>query len=238
MVVMNSTWLDAKTPQQLQNGLLMFEVVASMGIFPLALNLITLYRDKGHLDAFIFGTSVLAILLACAPFLALNVGQRMLGKLRETGLGSAECGNLNPLRYCWDASSAMNYGRGLAGSDEKLFRVMAAFLLLTLGIYSIVHRIFLYSCYEIPRTGWRDQVRQALSLFSLGIELTALGATFSTLSALVKIVRSQYLSEWLIGQFLAVAIWSPFFIDFLYLLSRKCCGSCVKIYGAKSLTSF
>lgn len=94
------TWLDAVTFTQLKTGLLMIEIIGSMGVFPLSLNLITLHKDKKALDWLTLSTSVCGILLASGTFYYALSKPRIIGQLRHNGFTPEDCGNINPMQHC------------------------------------------------------------------------------------------------------------------------------------------
>lgn len=196
IVLGDITWLDAVTVPELKMGLLMLEIISSMGIFPLALNLITLSRDKGNPEPFIFGASIIAMLLAGGPFLRITLGDWRPGKLRQQGYNPDVCGHLNPLQHCISGDALMDFSSVLERSTgEDIVRFAAALFLITWLIYGVfiilidrILRICSHRFHSELHKRIRDAgVPKALPFVKFITEFILLCANCSTLSTFYKL---------------------------------------------------
>lgn len=222
ITTVDTSWLDATTIPELKIGILMFEIVGSMGIFPLALNLITLSRHKGSLDRFISVASTIAMFLACGPFLTIVVGNWKPGKLKQAGFDPVECGRLNPLQHCIGGVALTNFNGVLArSSGEKWMRLLVVLILLLIGAVLLLFELIPCIWHRSLISGCRQRTWTRLRCISPLIEFVLVCANCSTLSTLYKLTIQIPLAEWSLGQCLAVAIWVPFLVDFAWFLIRK-----------------
>jgi hypothetical protein len=93
--------LEAKTAGELVANQFLIKAIGVAGIYPIVLNLCTMYRQKQFLDWFILSASLCCVVMAVATWsLAMSGPILPYQFLKDDSLTSQNCGPGNPMNFC------------------------------------------------------------------------------------------------------------------------------------------
>lgn len=243
--------LEATTAGELVVNQFLIKAIGAAGIFPVVLNLCTLWRNKPILDWFILSASSCCVLIAAVTWsqamsVSIDADQLVTGDLRPP----FECGYENPMRYCvspvalsqvydWlmKRMSLSIFDRVFMSGPEIAVSLLALIALVAtrIRLFRVSHtddgkgNVFEWALPEAtqpPSEYTRlSHLTQILYILATVCEAWLCLWTVILLAGIgflmVPVVHLQ--PHWSIGNILAVAVRVPVFVKWLHLLYRKYC---------------
>jgi hypothetical protein len=117
----HSSWLEAPTPMQVYYNAVFMMMLSTAGIYPIALGLTMLRRNKGddkkdstaarkdkdELEGLVLLLSLACIGVSSATWYRSSHIKLNAGQLQQEGINLEDCGDINPLRYCMGSGSSL-----------------------------------------------------------------------------------------------------------------------------------
>ncbi|KAK5124059.1 hypothetical protein LTR85_002256 [Meristemomyces frigidus] len=222
----NSTYLQASSWGQYWMNVSLFSNIAKSGLDPIVFGLLIL-RKVDKASAYLLGASTCCIIVSLITWrtaVTLHIAPKQIA---STETGSSECGHVVPTMFCL-------YGppSGLGSSALPLSQ-----LVVTLVIHSciIVERVKLFSSakdrkkrnnifrFVNGQAGKRLRkpfvrlIRSICSLTVIGAELWMMVINISEARDYWILLENAQGGAWALGQIIAVAVWVPVIIEWLYL---------------------
>ena len=243
--------LEAKTAGELVANQFLIKIIGAAGIYPIVLNLCTLYRQQRFLDWFILTASSCCVLMAVVTWSqAMSVSVLPYQLLTDDDQPPPGCGPANPMRFCISHVALHQvYDWLLKGRSLTLFdRVFLSGPPVALSLFAFLALVatriekFPGNCTkgckvnvfqwlreeDLRRRPEGAQSSRPEQAFYALVAVWEIWLCFSTIMLLagisflmVPVVRQQ--PKWTIGNIIAVAVWVPVFIKWLHLLWRKYC---------------
>jgi hypothetical protein len=92
--------LSARTFRELESGFLLLTLVGVSGVYPVALNLLSIRAGRKKPDLFTFLLTICAVALASANWLLSASSTMEQAQLAQDGFNPLSCGGMNPQKYC------------------------------------------------------------------------------------------------------------------------------------------
>lgn len=241
--------LEANTAGELVANQFLIKAIGVAGIYPIVLNLCTLYQHQRFLDWFILLASFCCVVMAVATWsLAMSVSVLPYQLLKDDSLTSPSCGPGNPMRLCISPVALHQVyewllkGRSLTVFDRVFLSIPAVVVSLVafFAVLATSIEVFGIKCTKGCKVNvyqWlleKDQqnrpegakpsrhVRAFYALVAVW-EIWLFLSTAMLLACIcllmVPAVRQQ--PKWSIGNIIAVAVWVPVTIKWLHMLWRK-----------------
>ena len=241
--------LEAKTAGELVANQFLIKAIGVAGIYPIVLNLCTLYRHQRFLDWFILLASFCCVVMAVATWsLAMSVSVLPYQLLKDDSLTSPSCGPGNPMRFCISPVALHQVydwllkGRSLTVFD-RVFLSIPAVVVSVVALFAMLAtsiEVFDIKCTKGCKVNvyqWlleKDQQkrpegakpsRRVHAFYALVVvwQVWLFLSTVMLLACIcllmVPAVRQQ--PKWSIGNIIAVAVWVPVAIKWLHMLWRK-----------------
>lgn len=221
--VHNPAILAARTPKELQSGLLLLTIVGVSGVYPVVLNLLALGLGKKKVDLFTFILTFCAVILASANWLLSAPTVMKPAYLVQDGFDPVSCGGINPQQYCMraDRTVAQYLSEESAGASWQAAALVVPYLAI---IYAGTEK---YIKVLIGRlSGLTAKVVNSLlqtSLFIMQIWLVfGVAALLLEGSIIISIKEISARDKWTLGQIIAVTVWIPCIVQWLYMVCCKC----------------
>jgi len=237
--------LEAKTAGELVANQFLIKAIGVAGIYPVVLNLCTIYRQRRFLDWFILLASFCCVVIAVATWsLAMSVSILPYQLLKDDSQPPPGCGPGNPMRFCISPTALHQVydwllnGRSLTIFDRVFLSPPAVAVSLVAFFALLATRIetFQGKCDKRCKVNvFRWLLERNLPkcpkdargrVFFALVAVWEVWLCFSTIMLfvgicllMVPVVRQQ--PKWSIGNIIAVAVWVPVTIKWLHLLYRK-----------------
>jgi hypothetical protein len=235
----HSSWLEAPSPLQVYYNAAFMMMLSTAGIYPIAVCLTILRKNKGELEGFPLLMSLACIGVSSATWYRSSHIQFNASQLQEEGFNPEECGNINPMRYCIGPGSSL----ASDGLTQDLFSrqwlsvgpiCVALYLTVETALPAMVRHGLIY----IPN--WSTKLVQAVEchlrripswiwtsskfVFILGIDAWLLLGNVLIFDNVYETWGLPFDDGkvWTIGQVISVAVWVPVFLEWIY---AAICGS-------------
>ena len=241
--------LEAQIVGELVANQFLIKAIGVAGIYPVVLNLCTLYRQQQFLDWFILSATFCCVLIAAVTWSqAMSVSILPSQILMDNVQPPPGCGPKNPMQFCispvalHQAYEWLLERRSLTLFDHVFLSGAPVALSLFAFLALVATRIekFRGNCTkgckvnvfqwlreeDLRRRPEGAQSSHPEQAFYALVAVWEIWLCFSTIMLLagisflmVPVVRQQ--PKWTIGNIIAVAVWVPVFIKWLHLLWRK-----------------
>lgn len=222
----NTTYFQAASWQQVWQNVNLFFNIASSGIDPITFNLFML-RKADKVSWYVLIASTGCVVVSLVTWFTAKFANPKPDQIVATGSVFSECGGINPTQYClWPDT--------LAYSDTG---VSVPYLLVSVGIFGCLW-IEKVKCFGGPEKGVdklnmfqllrnkagkhvREHSAKAVDLFCttavLFAEYWLVVANVLDVKGYISQLGFTAGSSWSLGQIIAVAVWVPVFVEWLYL---------------------
>lgn len=221
-------WLGAVTMDQLGLGVGLLRCINTLSIITIALNLMTLRNDKsnGTVPGLVLFASSCSILISFVILPTYVNKNNDTARLQQDGLNPPECGGWNPMQYC---TTILDESQTDNSSVVTLFSTLLAVICGTTIEWSVrspngrrMARRFGRNDVDGPLSRWARSatLRLGLKIAYMLYELWLFVAGGLSLTKLVNLYRGKEYAfgrKWTLGQILAVSVWIPIIIEWLYL---------------------
>jgi hypothetical protein len=214
--------LTARSSNELVLGLILKTLVGVSGVYPVALNLLSIRSGKKKPDLFTFVLTVGAVALASANWLSSVMTVIKPEMLVQDGFNPTTCGGMNPQQYCMRPGHIIAKDLGISTAIIS-WHTPALVVPWLAVIYVGIDK---YITILVPRllSGTTATVAKLIlkvGSFCLQIWLisgvAALLAFVTYITSVFKLDRD----EWSLGQIIAVAVWVPFIFEWLHMVFGK-----------------
>jgi hypothetical protein len=223
--VHNPAILAARSPKELQSGLLLLTIVGVSGVYPVALNLVALGLGKKKVDIFTFILTVGAVILASANWL-LSVSTAITpSQLMQDGFNPVSCGGINPQLYCMRAGQTVakilsEDAHQSVGASWQAAGLVFPYLAI---IYAGTEKHITAMIRRLP-----GKVATAVNLvLKAGLFIIQMWLFFGVAALVLEVGLLLYIKEitardkWSLGQIIAVTVWVPCIVQWLYMVCCK-----------------
>jgi hypothetical protein len=241
--------LEATTAGELAANQSLIKAIGVAGIYPIVLNLCTLYRQQPCLDRFILAASFCCVVISVATWSqAMSLSILPYQLLKDDSLTSPSCGPGNPMNFCISPVAIHQVyewlleGRSLTVFDRVFLSVPAvavslfAFVALVatrfeyfrvncttgcrVNVFQWLLEEYLPRCPKSIQSSYLEHVFHALvAVWEIWLCLSTIMLLAAISLLMVPVVRQQ--PKWSIGNIIAVAVWVPVTIKWLHLLWRE-----------------
>ena len=243
--------LQARNVGEFVANQFLIKAIGVAGIYPVVLNLCTLYRQKQFLDWFILSASSCCVLLAAVTWSqAMSVFILPNQRLMDKGPVPQDCGPKNPMKFCispvalHQAYEWLLELRSLTLIDRVFLSgapvALALFAFLALvatriekfpgnctkdckvNVFQWLREEHLRRRPEGVQPSYPEQAFYALvAVWEIWLCLWTIMLLAGISLFMVPAVRQQ--PKWSIGNIIAVAVWAPVFVKWLHMLWREYC---------------
>lgn len=224
LAISNPSWLEAPTERQIYNNLGFMNLFSAIGVYCLVAGLIALRLMKGYLEWFTLLTALTGVTISFTTWsksMGINVNANYL---KQDGFKPIECGAINPTRYCLQPSSLPAQKSKISQDliyarwpSIPLVVMVACLLLEKIGPSLLKERM--PKVHNMSKW-WKGAlcILEAYAIICNGLVMITIALTWLTMRHQEK--------NWTIGQVLAVGIWVPVLVEWVYLAVRKCPKAC------------
>ena len=223
--VHNPAILAARSQRELQSGMLLLTIVGVSGVYPVVLNLLTLSLGKKKLDLFTFVLTVCAVILASANALLSAPAVMKPSQLLQDGFNPVSCGGINPQQYCMSADQTVIklLTQGFHYSGAATWQAFG----LIFPCLAIIHagtEQFITATIERlsgkAATAANLVVKVVLFIIHVWIFL-GVGVLMYLVGDIIQIREITAQDKWSLGQIIAVTVWVPCVVQWLYMVCCK-----------------
>jgi hypothetical protein len=220
--VHNPAILASRTPNELQSGLLLLTIVGVSGVYPVVLNLLAVSMGKKKPDLFTFILTICAVILASANWLLSAPLVMRPAHLVQDGFDPISCGGINPQIYCMRADQTISkfLDSESAGVSWQAAALVVPYLAI---IYTGTEKYVKALIRRLPETAaTAANLVLKVGLFIMQVWLIfGVAALLLEASIITSIKEITSRDKWTLGQIIAVTVWIPCIVQWLYMVCRK-----------------
>lgn len=214
--------LTARSFVELESGLTLKTLVGVSGVYPVALNLLSIRSGKKKPDLFTFILTVCAVALASANWLSAVATVIKPEMLVQKGYNPTSCGGWNPQRYCMRPDYTIAKGLNISTaviSWHTPSLVVPWLAVIYVGIDKWIMAL-------VPRlSGTTATVAKLiLKVGSFCMQIWLISGVAVLLGFVTYFIWAYQIlarDEWSLGQIIAVAVWVPFIFEWLHMVFGK-----------------
>jgi hypothetical protein len=233
----HATWLDAPTISQLTMNAIFMVLLSTAGVYPIILGLLTLRKNKGHLEWFTLVTSLACVVVSSVTWARVS-HINLLRLQKQSDIDFDECGGSNPMRYCIEPGANLRSETSV-GSEPFLRQSMSIWPICVV-LYLVLEKALPIATRHTSTStpswaaktwtntrhyfkwvpSWVASVMQVVVL--LGAEAWLLWGNIKIFQVFLDVWRifSDDGMVWTIGQVIAAGVWIPVFLEWLYSALR------------------
>jgi hypothetical protein len=221
--------LEARTFIEVERNLQLLTLVGVSGLYPVALNLLSIRAGKKKPNLLTFLLTVCAIALASANWLISASTAMEPEQLTQDGLNLdlTPCGGMNPQKYCVPPDYTIAKGLGINTaiiSWQTVALVVPYLAVIYVGVDKYITALF-------PRLSGTTATAAnvILKVGSFIIQIWLVIGVAALLAFVGKLTSFKWISardKWTFGQIIAVTVWVPCIVEW------------VRMAFSKSMTSF
>jgi hypothetical protein len=223
--VHNPTILAARSSRELQSGMLLLTIVGVSGVYPVVLNLLALGLGKKKVDLFTFVLTVCAVILASANALLSAPAVMKPSQLMQDGFNPVSCGGINPQQYCISADQTVIklLTEGFHYSGAPTWQAFG----LIIPCLAIIHagtEQFITATIErlSGKAATAANLVLKVGLFIIHVWLfLGVGVLLFLVGDIISLQEITAQDKWSLGQVIAVAVWAPCVVQWLYMVCCK-----------------
>jgi hypothetical protein len=218
----NPAKLSARSPRELDVNLTMLILVGVSGVYPVALNLLSIRSGKKKPDLFTFLLTLCAVALASANWLLSASTEFEPEQLAQDGFNPKSCGGMNPQQYCVRPGQTVAIGLGINTSVVS-WQTVALIVPYSAVIYVGVDKYITALLPSLPGTT-ATAAKWILKVGSFLIQIWLIAGVVALLAAVGSITSLKFITaqeKWGLGQIIAVAVWVPCIAEWLRMVFRK-----------------
>ena len=224
--VHNPAIIAARSPKELQSGLLLLTIVVVSGVYPVVLNLVALGLGKKKSDRFTFILTVGAVILASANWLLSASTTIKPSQLMQDGFNPVSCGGINPQLYCMRPGQTVarilsEDAHHSVGASWQAAGLVFPYLAI---IYAGTEKYIIAMIRRLSgktATAVNFVLKVALSIIQIWL-FFGVTALVLEVSLILHIKEITARDKWSLGQIIAVTVWVPCVVQWLYMVCCKC----------------
>lgn len=214
--------LSARTFRELESGFLLLTLVGVSGVYPVALNLLSIRAGRKKPDLFTFLLTICAVALASANWLLSASSTMEQAQLAQDGFNPLSCGGMNPQKYCVRPNYTI--AKYLEIDTAVVSWQTAALIVPCLAVIYV--GIDKYTTAWVPRLSGptATMANLVLKLGSFIMQIWLIFGVAALLGVVSYITSDKSISardKWSLGQIIAVAVWVPCIVEWLRKVFRK-----------------
>lgn len=236
----HATWLDASTPLQLTMNAAFMMLLSTAGVYPIILGLLTLRKSKGRLEWFTLIMSLACVVVSSVTWARVSRID-LYAIQQQSDITFEECGGINPTRYCLGPGMSLRSSMDIGSVTllRQRITIGPVCVLLYLVLENILPAATRHNLIWAPSWAKKDAdsgghrfkwipswVPRVLQVFVLlCAEAWLLWGNIMIFMNFYS-VWEEFSDEgmvWTFGQVIAVAVWVPVFLEWLYTALRKLC---------------
>lgn len=220
--IYNPAKLAARSPGELNANLMLLTLVGVSGVYPVALNLLSIRSGKKKPDLFTFLLTLCAVVLASANWLLSASTEFEPGQLVQDGFNPKSCGGMNPQQYCVRPGQTVAKGLEINTSVVS-WQTVALIVPYSAVIYVGVDKYIVALLPSLPGTT-ATAAKWILKVGSFLIQIWLIAGVVVLLCEVGSITSIKFVTaqeRWGLGQIIAVAVWVPCIAEWLRMVFRK-----------------